>query len=90
MIVLKKCLESCTVPCHQEFQISVLTTKFKWSLGHFAVHARVTFFPSTSENYHVEYFVKQDGKVLIKMDNRISTPLDVSYREFIFVLALKE
>lgn len=76
---------------HQKFQISVLK-KFHWSVGHFAAHAWVTFFflLYIKELLHTEYFVKQDGKVLIKMHSKISIPLDMSYQEFIFTPALKE
>lgn len=47
-------------------------------------------FFSTSENCHIEYSVKHDGKVLIKMHNKISILLDMSHQELIFILTLKE
>lgn len=39
---------------------------------------------------HTEYFVKQDGEVLIKTQNNMRIPLDMSYQEFIFTPPMKE
>lgn len=72
---------------HREFQISVLITEFQvvtWPFCslHFPLRLRTV-------TYRI-FYLKMNGKVLIKMHNKISIPLDMSCQEFIFILALKE
>ena len=71
---------------HQDFQISVLLTTVSDQL----VRELPSVPPLYRELSHLDCFVKQDGLLPIKMQNKISIPVDLSYQEFIFILALKE
>lgn len=60
--------------------------------GHVAILQfmhELPFFLYTWELSQVEYSVKQDGKVLIKMHNKIGIPSGLSYQKFTCVLALR-
>lgn len=60
--------------------------------GHVAILQfmhELPFFLYTWELSQVEYSLKQDGKVLIKMLNKIGIPSGLSYQKFTCVLALR-
>lgn len=91
MIVLRKCLESGYSAMVSKNSKFLFWKDFSGHLAILLLMPELPLFPLyLKELSHTEYFVKQDGEVLIKTQNNMRIPLDMSYQEFIFTPPMKE